>query len=99
MSMDRIIREEARLIVLRTLDGEPDRRLNSELLRLELERWGITRSREWVHAELRHLEQLGAVTVVEAGSVLIAALARRGEDHVGRRIVLDGVKRPSAPEV
>lgn len=99
MSMDKIIREEARLIILRALRDEPDQRLNTELLRRSLEQWGITRSREWVAAEIRHLEQLGAVSVVEAGSVLIASLARRGEDHVERRLVLDGVKRPSAAEL
>lgn len=99
MSMDRIIREEARLIILRALRDEPDQRLNTELLRRSLEQWGITRSREWVAGEVRHLEQIGAVTVAEAGSVLIASLARRGEDHVERRLVLDGVKRPSAPEL
>lgn len=97
--MDRLIREEARLIILRTLAGEPDRRLNSELLRRALETFGVVRTREWVHGEVRHLEQLGAVTVVDAGSVMVAALTSRGEDHVERRLVLDGVKRPSAPDL
>ncbi len=99
MSMDKIIREEARLIILRALRDEPDQRLNSELLRRSLEQWGITRAREWVQGELRHLEQIGAVTVAEAGTVLVASLSRRGEDHVERRLVLDGVKRPSAPDL
>ena len=97
--MDTIVREEARLIVLRTLAGESDQRLNSELLRRALEAFGISRTREWVHGELRHLEQLGAVTVVSAGTVLVAGLTSRGEDHVARRAVLDGVKRPSAPSL
>lgn len=99
MSMDRIIREEARLIILRALRDEPDQRLNSELLRRSLEQWGITRSRDWVQGEIRHLEEIGAVTVAAAGSVLVASLSRRGEDHVERCVVLDGVKRPSAPEL
>lgn len=99
MSMDRIIREEGRLIILRALRDEPDQRLNSELLRRSLEQWGISRTRDWVSGEIRHLEQIGAVTVVEAGTVLVASLTRRGEDHVERRLVLDGVKRPSAPEL
>lgn len=99
MSMDKIIREESRLIILRSLAEEPDRRLNSELLRRSLESYGITRSRDWVQAEMRQLEQIGAVTVVEAGSVLVASLTRRGQEHVDRQIVLDGVKRPSAPDL
>jgi len=97
--MARIIREEARLVILRSLAEEADRRLNSELLRSSLDAFGISRTRDWVHGEIRHLEQIGAVKVTEAGSVLIAALTSRGEDHVERRLVIDGVKRPSAPEV
>ncbi|BBF92372.1 hypothetical protein [Blastochloris tepida] len=98
-SMERLIREEARLIILRTLAGQPDFRLHSDLLRLSLEGFGIRRTREWVHAEIRYLEQIGAVTVTEAGSVLVAALTSRGEDHVAQRAVLDAVKRPSPPSV
>lgn len=97
--MDRIIREEARLILLRTLAGEPDGRLNSELLRRNLESFGITRTREWVQAEMRGLEQLSAIEVSEAGTVLVGQLTQRGLDHVERRAFLDGVKRPSLPRV
>jgi hypothetical protein len=97
--MDKIIREEAHLIMLRTLAGEPDGRLNSETLRSNVETFGITRTREWVQAEMRALEQLGAVTITAAGSVLVAQLTTRGLDHVERRAFLDGVKRPSLPRV
>lgn len=93
--MDRLIREEARLIILRALDEQADRRLNSELLRLALESFGITKTREWVHEELRWLADLGAVAVVEAGTVRVASLTSKGADHVARRIVIEGVKRPS----
>lgn len=99
MSMDKIIREESRLVILKALAEEPDRRLNSELLRRSLDAFGITRTRDWVHGEMRFLEQIGAIRVVEAGSVLVGELTRRGDDHVERRTVLDGVKRPSAPEL
>lgn len=98
-TMDKIIREEARLVILRTLAAEMDKRLNSELLRRSLESFGIGRSRDWVHGEMRYLEQLGAVTIVSAGSVLVAGLTRRGEDHVERRALLDGVKPMSAPDL
>lgn len=96
--MDRIIREEARLIMLRALAAEADGRLNSELLRAALETFGITRTRDWVHVELGWLAEIGAATVSDAGSVRIASLTARGLDHVERRTVLPGVKRPSPPE-
>jgi hypothetical protein len=98
MSMDRIIRSEARLVILRELDSQPDGRLNSALLVSVLETYGITRSRDWVHEELRWLAEIGAVRVIDAGTVRVAEILAKGRDHVERRLVIEGVKRPSAPE-
>lgn len=98
MSMDRLIREEARLVILRELEEQPDGRLNSALLQARLETFGVTRSRDWVHDELNWLAQMGAVTVIAAGSVRVATLTAKGSDHVARRLVIEGVKRPSRPE-
>ncbi len=95
MSFTEIFEREARLVVLRLLAEQPDRRLNSSLLQDALaERWAIRRSRDWLHVQIRWLEEIGAVAVTPAESVLIAELTGRGLDHVERRIVLDGVKRP-----
>ncbi|MGO4735967.1 hypothetical protein AB4099_05450 [Bosea sp. 2KB_26] len=98
MSFDRLMREEARLIILRTLEEQPDGRLNSELLRLALETFGISKSRDWVHDELNWLRDMSAVALVEAGTVRVAQLTTKGADHVARRLVIEGVKRPSRPE-
>ncbi|MBY6244121.1 hypothetical protein [Methylosinus sp. Sm6] len=96
MSMDGVIREHARLIILRDLAEQPDRRWNSEALREDLEmRWAITRTRDWVHEELRFLEDMGAVARVKQASVQIASLTQKGLDHVEGRVVITGVKRPS----
>ncbi|MGD0564530.1 MAG: hypothetical protein ABSA66_15745 [Roseiarcus sp.] len=99
MSLSEIMEREARLVVLRMLAEQSDRRLNSSLLRDELaERWAINRSRDWLHVQLRFLADIGAAHLTEAGSVMIAEITQRGLDHVERRIVLDGVRRPSPPE-
>jgi len=99
VSLSEIMEREARLVVLRMLAEQTDRRLNSSLLRDELaERWAINRTRDWLHVQLRFLADVGAAHLTEAGSVLIAEITQRGLDHVERRIVLDGVKRPSPPE-
>ncbi len=98
MMMDRLMREEARLIILRALEEQPDGRLNSELLRLTLESYGITKSRDWVHDELNWLRDMAAVTVVVAGTVRVASVTAKGSDHVARRTVIEGVKRPSRGE-
>lgn len=99
MSMDRIIREEARLIILQELMKEPNRTLNSGLLGKCLADWRIGRPREWVHAQLRYLEAAGAIVVTNADPFLIAELAYAGEEHLERRSVIDGVKRPPAAEI
>lgn len=95
MSFENKIREEARLIILKALAAEVNNRLNSELLRLSLESFGIARTRDWVHAELGFLADVGALSIGEAGTVKIVALTQRGMDHVTRTLVIDGVKRPS----
>ena len=97
-TMDRIIREEARLIILRTLGEQIDERLNSELLRVSLETFGIARPRAWVHGELAYLSEMGAVTLADAGSVKVATLTETGRRHLDRTVAIEGVKRPSRPE-
>lgn len=98
MNMDRMIREEARLILLRALAGEINETLNSSLLTEQLRTFGIKRERAWVHGELAYLAEMGAVTLVEAGSVKVASLTGLGRRHLDREAVIEGVKRPSRPE-
>jgi hypothetical protein len=95
MSRD-IIREDARLVILKALAAEPRWSLNETLIQAQLETYaGIARPREWVRQEMRWLEEMGAVVNTEAGSVLIATMTERGRDHVERRTVIEGIKRPS----
>lgn len=97
-TLDRIMREEARLIILKTLSEQSDGRLNSEMLRAALQTYGITRDRAWVHDEMNRLADLGAISVIETGTVKIGTLTARGADHVARRIIIEGVRKPSLPE-
>lgn len=95
MSMDRIVREHARLSILRVLAEETDGTLNSGILQDHLVRFGISKPREWIHDELGWLASMGAITVTEAGSVRIAMITGKGLDHVERRVRIEGIKRPS----
>jgi hypothetical protein len=92
------IAADVRLIILRELAVQPDYRLNETLLSRVLETFGHRRSRDYLRDQLRWLEEMGAVTLAEAGTVMIAELTRRGRDHVERRTVIEGIARPS-PEV
>lgn len=94
-ALDRTMREEARLIILKALAQQLDGRLNSELLRAELETFGISKARAWVHDELAYLKEMGAVQIVDAGSVKVATLLDKGEQHLKRQVAIEGVRRPS----
>ena len=93
-----IIREEARLIMLRELAAQGNYSANESLLQATLESYGIAKSRDWVRDELRRLEDLGAVRITVMGSVIVATATMKGIDHVEHRLLIEGVKRPSPRE-
>jgi hypothetical protein len=86
---------DVRLIILRELAVQPDYRLNETLLSRVLETFGHRKSQDYLRDQLRWLEEMGAATLTEAGTVRIAELTRRGRDHVERRVVIEGIARPS----
>ena len=98
MSLDQLIHEDARLIILKALAEQVDERLHSGFLTKEIYRLGgIDRPREWVHGELDWLAEMGAVTLIKAGTVYIATLTEKGHRHLRRAIVIEGISRPSRP--
>ena len=98
MDMDRLIREQARLIVLKALARQVDETLNSDILVHELRTFGIRKDRAWLHGELDWLEEMGAVKLLEAGTVKVATLTSKGARHLEREIAIEGVQRPSRLE-
>ncbi|MDF1778751.1 MAG: hypothetical protein P1V13_22235 [Rhizobiaceae bacterium] len=95
MGFEQHLAEDARLVILRGLNGEADGRLNEIGLTRLLDTFGHRRSREWVCTQINKLAELGAVTVTTAGTVTIATITRSGIDHVERRSIIVGVARPS----
>lgn len=95
--MDALIREDARLIMLKALSLQVDERLHSGYLAEELREFGIDRAREWVHGELDWMAEIGAVKLTKPGSVVVATLTEKGARHLRRAIVIEGIKRPSRP--
>lgn len=90
-----VFREDARLTVLKELHQQTNYALNDSMLEATLAYFGINKSRDWLREELRWLEDVGAVKLTRAGSVLVAQLTPKGIEHVERRLVIEGVKRPS----
>ena len=95
MSFDEHLTKDARLVILRELAKQTDNRLNETILTAVLDTFGHRRSRDWVRNQLRVLADIGALTITEVGSIMIAELRRAGQDHVDRRTILEGVARPS----
>lgn len=91
-----IIDQDIRLIILKALAEQDDYSLHSEVLAQLLERFGHNVTRDYVHNQFRWLEKdARAITIVEAGSVLVATLTQHGLSHVQRKSRIEGVKRPS----
>jgi len=95
MSYDDKVAEDGRLVILKELAAQVDGRLNEVTLMRVLDTFAIKRSREWVRTQLRKLNELEAIRLSEAGTVMIAQLTTLGRNHVERREVIDGVSRPS----
>ena len=95
MSYEQHLTKDARLVILKELSRQVDGRLNEALLGRVLDAFGYRKTRDWVRTQLRAMDGLGAVTVSEQGSVLVAAITRAGQDHVERRSVIEGIARPS----
>ncbi|MGW1423634.1 VpaChn25_0724 family phage protein [Bradyrhizobium manausense] len=93
-----IIREHARLIILRELHGQANYSSNDSMLQQVLESFGIAKSRDWIRGELDWLADMDTLTRASAGTVWIVTLASKGVEFVERRLVIEGIKRPGAPE-
>lgn len=91
-----IIREEARLIILRELHRQPNFALKDAYLQAELELEGIRKSVEWVRDEIRYLESVGAVSLPAIEGILIPVLTPKGIEHLEQRLIIEGVKRPTS---
>lgn len=94
-AFERHLAEDARLIILRELAAQLDHRLNTTILAAALYAFGHNRSRDWLDTQIYKLEDIGAVEAQAVGTVLVVTLKQAGLDHVQRRTVLAGVKRPS----
>lgn len=96
MNFSDYLRKDVRLVSLRVLSEMPSYRANSSVIAGVMDRFGHAVTRDQIKTELRWLEEQGLVTIVEAGSVLVATLSERGQDVAEGRAFVDGVARPRA---
>lgn len=95
---DDIYDQSARLAILRCLAEQTDYRLTDSMLDdLLVTRYAINRGRGYIRTQVAWLEQTaGAVRNTNNGCVVICELMPPGADHVMRRHILPGIKRPGA---
>lgn len=86
--------EDARLIVLRELARASAGRLPVSVLAQTLDDYGHRRTEDWVQSQVRHVADVGGVSVLTVGVSLIAEITRTGLDHVARRTQLPGIRKP-----
>lgn len=90
---------DLRLTMLKSLKAQHDKTANEKILQMEARAFGLSYTREQIRDELRFLERAQAVKITEvggtSGSVLVATLRQRGQDHLDRLIELEGVDAPS----
>lgn len=97
-SMETIAREQARLIILKALAAQVSESMNSDLLVHQLATFGLDKDRDWVHDQLTWLAEMGAIRVLDAGSLKVGILTEKGARHLRRAIAIEGIQRPSRPE-
>ena len=93
----RLTEETARLVILKALAEQTNGSLDSSMLEQILPVFGIRKPRLWIHEQMEYLTERKAIDLVAAGTVKIGTLTKRGQRHLDRDTVIEGVKRPSAP--
>ncbi|WP_421579109.1 hypothetical protein [Shinella sp. M31] len=88
-------REEARLIILKELSIQANESLSSSMMEPALFKFAIYEERPWIHQQLDYMAKMGAITILEAGTVKIASLTPAGWKHLRRQEFIEGIKRPS----
>jgi hypothetical protein len=56
---------------------------------------GEKKDRVWIHQQLDWMANMGAIAVVDAGTVKIATLLPAGWAHLRRERFIEGIKKPS----
>jgi len=94
MSYARLLQEDRRLVLLRTLAEVPAYTANAYVLSQAAQASGHAVSLDTVKTELAWLAEQGLVQLVCEPPLVVATLLERGHDVSQGRAVVPGVKRP-----
>lgn len=96
MSFKALLKEDQRLVILRSLKEMPAYEANESIIDTCLESYGHNISRDAVRTHLSWLEEQDLITIREMSDYHIAKLTSRGQDVAEGQAIVPGVKRPRA---
>lgn len=95
MSYSERVAEHYRLTILRCLQEEDDGKINESLLAEYVADFGFSGGRDHLRIHLKWLSDAGCVKVHDVRGIAVAELTEKGADHVERRALIPGIKKPS----
>jgi len=96
MSFKDLLKEDQRLVILRSLNEMPAYEANESIVDTCLESYGHNISRDAVRTHLAWLQEQDLISIREMSDCKIAKLTGRGQDVVTGQAIVPGVKRPRA---
>ena len=96
MSFKNLLKEDQRLVILRSLNEMPAYEANESILDTCLESYGHNISRDAVRTHLAWLQEQDLITIREMSAHQIAKLTGRGQDVATGQAAQPGVKKPRA---
>ncbi len=96
MSYAEFLKEDQRLVILRVLYEMPSYSSNSSIIYGVLERFGHSISRDLVKTHMNWLAEQELIKLEIIGTVFVGYLTERGADVAAGKVIVPGVKRPSA---
>ncbi|EMK5463012.1 ArsR family transcriptional regulator [Vibrio cholerae] len=96
MSFKELLKEDQRLVILRSLHEMDGMSANESILDSCLDAYGHRVSRDVVRTQMAWLAEQDLISIRELDGFKIATLTGRGEDVATGQAVVPGVKRPRA---
>ncbi|AGF90989.1 hypothetical protein VPQG_00016 [Vibrio phage VBpm10] len=96
MGFKELLKEDQRLVILRSLHDMTGYEANESILDSCLDTYGHNISRDAVRTHLSWLEEQGLISIRTVLDCQVAKLTGRGEDVAIGQAIVPGVKRPRA---
>mgnify|MGYP001627281652 FL=1 len=94
MAMHKIMQEDRRLVILRSLNEMGGYEANESIINQCLESYGHHVSRDTVRSELAWLDEQQLIAVRDVSGYMVAKLTARGADAATGKAIVPGVKKP-----